>query len=299
VPFDALNPSPLHWAGASIVSASIGVAAGAMLGPVFALAGGASMLLLAVGAAATGTHGILADLLRLGIAILFAVVAVFVARPVRQLAPATIEYLKSFAVVVAGGLTIVGLGLSTELLVNARDFWGVKALLLAPPAVAAAVAAYVSLDRPRWNDAPSVVRMPVVAWHVAALGLVAALLWYLLLRSDNTGTASELELVFRQELENLLYVRPRIKEFLFGFPALLVGIVLAARTRHGWWLYAAAAVGTASAIDTFSHFHAPLFVSLLRTALAVGLGYAIGVVALGLLSLGERGARRLGVTTGR
>jgi hypothetical protein len=235
------------------------------------------------------------DLLRLGVAILVSVVAVFAARPARSLPPALIEFGKAVAVVIAGGLTISGLAYGNQYLVNADDFWGVKALLIAPPAIVAAWAAYQSLGRPRWGDTITILSIPLRAWHVVALGAVGALVWYLLLRSDNTGSATDLELSFRQQLENLLYVRPRIKEFLFGFPALVAGIVLVTRTRHAWWLYVAAAVGVASAVDTFTHFHSPLLISILRTVLGAAIGLVLGVVALWLLRVAERGARWLGI----
>ena len=90
-------------------------------------------------------------------------------------------------------------------------------------------------------------------------------------------------------------MRPRTKEFLIGFPALLLAIMLTTRSRYGWWLYAVAAIGTASAIDTFTHFHAPLFVSTVRTVLGIVIGYGFGVVLVLLVGLGERGARRIGI----
>jgi hypothetical protein len=55
-----------------------------------------------------------------------------------------------------------------------------------------------------------------------------------------------------------------------------------------------AAIGTASAVDTFTHFHAPLAVSLLRTAYAIAFGYVAGLVGLAVLWALDRGARRIG-----
>lgn len=293
-PFAGLEPTPLAWAGAILASAAVAALAGLLLGPGWAVLATAGALLLAVAAAMTGS-GLLADLLRLAVAIGFATVAVFVVRPAAGLRRATLEYAKAVGVVIGGGLVLTGLAHRTEFLVSSADFWGVKALLLAPPAIVATWAAYESLGRPRWGDALSVFNLPVRAWHLAALGLVGGLGYLLVLRSDNTGAASDLELLFRQELENVLYVRPRIKEFAFGFPALLVAIVLLTRSRHAWWLMVAAAVGTASAIDTFTHFHAPLHVSILRTLLAAGIGLGLGAAVIGLLGLGLRGARRIGI----
>jgi len=98
-----------------------------------------------------------------------------------------------------------------------------------------------------------------------------------LVRSGNSGTATGPELWFRDWLDSQLYVRPRFKELLLGGPALLLalrwpGVV-------GKWVCATiAAIGTASILDSFAHFHVPLAVSLLRT------GYgAVGGLIVGLL----------------
>jgi hypothetical protein len=290
-PFEPLEPTPLLLAGALVSSVAIAALTGGLLGPLFAiLAAGATMLLGTVAVVSGASWA--GDPFRLGIAVLSAVLALYVARPTSRLRAAAVEYIKAGLVILAGGLTLTGLAYDNQFLLNADDFWGVKALLLAPLVIAGMVAAYQSLGRPAWSDARSVVRMPVEAWHLAALAAAGFVVWYFLLRSGNTGAASDIELTLRQELEDLVYVRPRTKEFLIGFPALLAGIVLASRTRHAWWLYVVAAIGTASAIDTFTHFHTPLLVSMLRTGMSLGLGFALGLVALAALVPLERWVRR-------
>ncbi|HYI66209.1 MAG TPA: DUF5693 family protein [Candidatus Limnocylindrales bacterium] len=290
-PFRPLVSTPLLAAGALASSIAIAALAGAMLGPLLSMVLGVGTALVGVAASVTGEPSI-GDPFRLGVAILSAVLALYVAGPARGRRAAAIEYGKAALVIFAGGLTLTGLAYDNDFLLNADDFWGVKALLLAPLMIAGVVALYHSLGRPGWSDARNVIRMPVEAWHVVALAAAGFVVWYFLLRSGNTGTASDLELTLRQELENLVYVRPRTKEFLIGFPALLVGIVLAARTRHGWWLYAVAAIGTASAIDTFTHFHTPLLVSVLRTGLSLAIGFGLGMVVLAALGPVERWVRR-------
>ena len=293
-PFGELEPTPLLAVGAVLVAAGIGAAAGAVLSPLLMAIGAAGMGILALGAIVTGS-GTLGDLLRLGVAVLFAAVAVLVATPTRRLGPATIEYAKAALVTLAGGFAVTGLAHDSSFLTGAQDFLGVKALLLAPPALVGIVAAYRVLGRPRWSDTVSILRMEVRVWHLAALAAAVGAVAYLTLRSDNTGAAFDLELFARQELENLLYVRPRTKEFLIGFPALVLAILLTPRTRYGWWLYAVGAIGTASALDTFTHFHAPMLVSTVRTVLGIAIGFGIGLVLALLLGLGERGARRVGI----
>jgi hypothetical protein len=277
-PFDSLETTPLLLAGAALASVAIAVASGALVAWWAALVMGVGTSLLVAGwLAGVGFAG---DLLRLGIAVLASVLAVFIARPRERLGQATFQYGVAAALVFAGGLTITALGYEDRFLVGSTDFWGVKALLVAPLALTGLWAAYRSLDSPRLGDVPRVARLPVELWMALAAGVAGAALLYLLLRSGNTGTALDFELELRQLLEDVFVVRPRTKEFLIGFPALIAGIIVTSRTRHGWWLYAVASIGTASAIDSFSHFHTPLVVSLLRTAYAVGLGYLIGVVVV-------------------
>ncbi|HEX2766168.1 MAG TPA: DUF5693 family protein [Candidatus Limnocylindria bacterium] len=277
-PFEPLEKTPLLVAGAALASLAIVVASGALVHPWLAIVFGLGTAAL-IGGWLAGI-GIAGDLLRLGVAVLASALAVFVARPRERIGPAALEYLGAAAVVFATGLTITALGYEDRFLVGSTDFFGVKALLVAPPAITGLWALYRSLGEPRLRDLPRVARLPIEIWQVVALGIVAAAGLYLVIRSGNTGAAPSWELNLRQWLEDLLYIRPRTKEFLIGFPALIAGILVTARWRHGWWLYAIGSIGTASAIDTFCHFHTPLLVSLLRTAYAVGFGFVIGVVAL-------------------
>jgi hypothetical protein len=123
--------------------------------------------------------------------------------------------------------------------------------------------------------------------------VVVGAVGFMLLRSGNSGIEIDVELVLREQLEDLFAIRPRTKEFLIGFPALVLAIVAAARSRHGWWLYAVAAIGTASAINTFTHFHSPLVISLLRTVYGMGLGFVVGLALLGIGWVGLALVRRM------
>lgn len=283
-PPTAVEASPLHLAGAALASAGIAAAAASLVAPILGLAVGGAVGLMVLGMALTGSAA-LGDVTRLAVAGLAALLAVFVARPRAGLPAATVEYAKAGLVVIAGGLTVAGLAHDTLFFAGVRDFWGVKALLIGPPLAAAAVATYVSLNRPRLVDAAPILNLPVRIWHVIAFLAVAGAAGFMLLRSGNTGIQIDVELLFREQLESLFTVRPRSKEFLLGWPALLLGVLAAFRLRHGWWLYVVAAIATASAVDTFTHFHSPLLVSLLRTVYGLVLGYAAGVIALGVVRL--------------
>ena len=86
----------------------------------------------------------------------------------------------------------------------------------------------------------------------------------------------------RSLLETILIARPRTKEFLIGHPALMLAVVLALRDRRTWLPLAAliGAIGQISLLNTFCHFHIPLYLSLLRSVHGVWIGAIIGVLVI-------------------
>jgi hypothetical protein len=102
----------------------------------------------------------------------------------------------------------------------------------------------------------------------------------MLVRSGNDSeiSPSPLELALRHGLESALSVRPRFKEFLIGFPfmMLLPALLPAHRRAIGWLLALGIGVGIGDVIDTFSHLHTPLEVSLLRVVYGLVIGAIIG-----------------------
>ncbi len=186
-------------------------------------------------------------------------------------------------VTLGGVLVVVGL-LSTPLTMTEIDrFSGVKLVLAVPPL--AVLLLY--LLTPRWGSrlAPAdLARSPVTALQLGA-GIVLLGAGYLLLaRSGNQSdiAPSAFELALRAHLTALLQVRPRLKEFLIGFPALMLVPALVPRdlARWGWLLALAAAVGLADVVDTFSHLHTPLAVSLLRLVNGAVIGVLVGALVV-------------------
>lgn len=115
------------------------------------------------------------------------------------------------------------------------------------------------------------------------LGLIAlSLVVLIVLRSGNdpgVGVSST-ELSFRNILNRVFFVRPRTKEFLFGYPLLVFGLALAATGRRNWYLLflCAGAIAQADLLDTFCHIHTPLLISVIRSLLGWILGAVFGTV---------------------
>ena len=197
---------------------------------------------------------------------------------VRVLAIATL-------VTLCGALLVVGL-LSTPLTMTEIDrFSGVKLVLGIPPLLCL----LLYLFTPRWGSKLTVRQLaesPVTVLPLAA-GVVLLGVGYLVLaRSGNQSdiAPSGLELTLRAHLTTLLQVRPRFKEFVVGFPALMLVATLlpAHRARWGWLLALAIGVGLADVVDTFSHLHTALDASALRLVNGAVLGILIGAPAIAL-----------------
>jgi hypothetical protein len=138
--------------------------------------------------------------------------------------------------------------------------------------------------------------------HVFLFGLAAVAALILVMRSGNFPTLgiSGLELKVRAFLQQALLVRPRTKEFLIGYPALVLLLWWGPRWRQGarrrWAalvLTVAAAVGLTSIGNTFAHQHIPVSVSLLRTANGLVLGLPIGLALVVVARAASWVGRRL------
>ncbi len=187
------------------------------------------------------------------------------------------------AVTLGGVLVVVGL-LSTPLTMTEIDrFSGVKLVLLVPPLLALLLYVFTRRWGSRVEASALAVRPVTVLQLVAGVVLLGA--GYLLLaRSGNQSdiAPSAFELALRAHLTTLLQVRPRLKEFLIGFPALMLlpALVPTDRARWGWLFALAIGMGLADVVDTFSHLHTALGVSLLRLVNGAVIGILIGAVAV-------------------
>jgi hypothetical protein len=175
-------------------------------------------------------------------------------------------------------------------------FAGVKAAHVAPVVL---VGAWLALGRhgrsdgkSGWRDLAVWINQPLRLGTMLAV-LVAGLIGVMLLvRTGNVGLPlSGVEQQLRGALEQWLVARPRTKEFLLGYPALVLAGLAAAR---GWrWaaipLAMAGAIGTAGAINSFSHLHTPLVHTIWRTGNALALGAILAIpAAVVLLWIGPR-----------
>lgn len=187
---------------------------------------------------------------------------------------------------VGAGLVAAALG-DTRFLLQLEQFRGVKLAHVAPLFI---VVVFWLADQYRgswwqWLNAP--LRM----WHVLAGAAVLALGYVYVGRTGNDLVGVlDVERAMRMVLEDALEIRPRTKEFLLGYPALLLafGFWTAGPRLLAWPLLVAGTIASISVINTFAHAHSPLAVSAVRTAYGFAAGLAVAVLALAAVVLLRR-----------
>ena len=126
--------------------------------------------------------------------------------------------------------------------------------------------------------------------HLFILGVLAFVAYIFVGRSGHTSGVPVLgiELKMRAMLEQLMYARPRTKEFMIGHPAFFVAAYAAYYKAPRLWqmiLVAGAVIGQGSLVQTFAHMRTPVIMSYIRALDGYWLGALIGICAVIVLNL--------------
>ncbi|MDE2481413.1 MAG: hypothetical protein KGN02_04400 [bacterium] len=264
--------------------------------PAYAIAAYLLTVLVYVGGVATHHEMLARSLLALVGALLFETAALLAIAPAFAEEPAAKfgdQLVRSLgwtllatAVALLGALVVVGIMSSPLTMEEIERFRGVKAVLLAPPVIALVLYLFsgrynAGIERPR-----DVLMAPVQAYQLLAGIVVIAAGAILMMRSGNQSdiAPTQFELMLRHGLTDALSVRPRFKEFVLGFPFLMLLPALASAHRRaiGWLLALGIGVGVGDLVDTFSHLHTPILISLLRVTNGLVIGAIIGVILIGI-----------------
>ncbi|MBU6145559.1 MAG: hypothetical protein KGO83_02460 [Paenibacillaceae bacterium] len=294
-----MRPSPMgaHWRTALKAGVAVGAIACiawtlGMFVPVLALPLFVIGLLMSA-IVYLGMRSWMSPLLALGVAVCGAVLAMMPLVHVRNRDDQTMR-----ARVVCGGYALLGalgiaFGISAfvvalldtqEHMLGIALFRGVGVLHVVPIVLTMLYALYVHYGQrwsAVWNVLCTVWRSPLRVWAFLALIAGVGTLLFYVSRTGNAGKALEVERVLRQWMTDVFGVRPRTKEFLFAYPAIVVAVVFGGRAR--WWSIAcvvAGTIGIVSLIDTFAHLHTPLMISFLRSVYGAVLGTGLGVVVV-------------------
>ena len=109
-----------------------------------------------------------------------------------------------------------------------------------------------------------------------------------LFRSGNYLALSNIEQLVRSFLQDTFVVRPRFKEFLIGYPALIFSCWLALnfKKKDFLWLFnGLGVIGLSSFINSFCHFHTPVMMSIYRSIIGFVLGILVAFFIFVVVSL--------------
>jgi len=206
-----------------------------------------------------------------------------------------VQYLKAVAISLIGIIIVIGLLNGNAFLTGFAVFKGVKLVYLIP---IMGVLLFTVIEINRLADqniknsltnTVTLLNKELKYWHVLLLVVVAGVGLFYISRTGNSGSVSDFELVFRQWLEDTFYVRPRFKEFIIGFPFFILALyVMGINRKWGSILLVPGVIGFLSIVNTFTHLHIPVAVSVLRTLYSVTLGFVIGLVFILIFKVGYR-----------
>ncbi len=131
---------------------------------------------------------------------------------------------------------------------------------------------------------------PITFKHVALFGVLGIILLYFVARSGHSAgvPVAAIEVKMRLFLEQLMYARPRQKEFMIGHPAFFLAAYAAYHKAPRLIQYAltcGAVIGQASLVQTFCHMRTPVFMSTIRAFDGYAMGAVIGIILVTVVAL--------------
>lgn len=284
--FDILSPAKWMTIAAFIgVAAFIGLAA-LMVSEKIALLTVAGMLVVAAGYIVTGATLFL-QAAALAISIVAATWAAICGEFINSKKEIVLKFLKGAFIAMIGAWFVMALLYGNLFLVKVDEFKGVKLLFMLPIALT-----FLHVIR---NHVKELAMTVVRNYYFVIVAVIGVGLAILVMRSGNDAgeIVSGTELMLRQKLEDILFVRPRTKEFLIGYPILVLAMYIIYKgkgweQRIGRYLLAGGAIGFLSTVNTFTHLHIPIYISLLRTVYGFVFGALLGLLFIFVYRLGKK-----------
>ncbi|BES64895.1 DUF5693 family protein [Gottschalkiaceae bacterium SANA] len=196
--------------------------------------------------------------------------------------------IQSVAIAMMGGLYVGTILSDTTYFLELSIFRGVKASLVLPLFVVALYGLRVwgyrreTKERGLISDLERLSKEPLRIGHLLVAGAFLAMAYVYLARSGHETSLQPLniEMLMRNGLENLIPARPRTKEILMAFPAVILSFSL---VKNGLkWLGISlgmlATIGLISVTNTFSHLRTPMILSIERTGYSLSFGLVIGCI---------------------
>lgn len=228
--------------------------------------------------------------LLLGCSVPILAVVYFYKKNVRNI---LLSILGIFGIVFYGGILNAALLSEPDYMIRNTVFAGIKIAHFIPLLAVALILGFGLIDKKLIfreslfslrTKIKELFSQPLLIGTVAVGFLILILIGLMLARSGNdSGLAvSAFELKFRSLLDKIVYVRPRTKEFLLGYPCLILGF---------WYLknnkkvlsnvfLTLGTISLVSLFNTFCHIHTPIFLGIIRSFNGLWTGIVIGIFIL-------------------
>lgn len=204
-----------------------------------------------------------------------------------------------------GGMMTAAPISSVNYMLEIDIFRGVKLAQLLPLVffIAAYLAYYGFGDSKKYpgkleyQDLREMMNASIKVWMMVLGVVLLGVGYYYLERTghDSSIQVSSLEMIFRNVLEDNLIARPRSKEFLFAFPAVMMLVYTSVRRFKLWPILfgLASVIGMTSVVNTFMHIRTPLYLGLARTGYSLLFGIIIGIAGIFIFELGHMVYKKL------
>ena len=189
----------------------------------------------------------------------------------------------AFVSLMIGSLGMGAMLSGMDYYINNIFFRGIKLSLLAPLAYTAVVYYFFFMKnnkRTIGEDIKKVLFAEIkVYWMLIAL-VIGAVGVYYIIRSGNVTKISAFEQAMRNKVTDLFPERPRTKEFLIGYPSLLLFVYYAKKTNVPllqWGFAVGTSILTASVTNSFCHVFTDYQTICMRVVNGLIVGLIIGV----------------------
>ncbi|AZO94084.1 DUF5693 family protein [Halocella sp. SP3-1] len=235
----------------------------------------------------------LRKVLALASAIIFPTLAVVTQVLNKEEESLLLKFLKTAAISLLGGVFLTASLAHTSFVLKINQFVGVK-LAFVLPLILISFYYFKTIDY-RFNDRQGsfleklnrLLDYNLKLKHLVLLFVLAVGGFVYIGRTGNYPLlpVSGIELHLREFLEKLLIARPRFKEFLIGHPSLVLALGMVKEFKNKLLFYPfllLASIGQITVLNSFSHIHTPLLITVIRVFHGLWLGLLLGYILLSI-----------------
>jgi len=191
-------------------------------------------------------------------------------------------FFRVILITLSGALLIAALLSNNEFMLGIEQFSGIKFSYLVPLLLVLAIM-WSKLNKGKLMILENI-KKPILIEHVIIMMFFAVFLVIYISRSGNFSFIPVLgiEEKIRIFLEKTLIARPRNKEFLIGYPALLLAMSMNYLCIKEFKIpiIIIGTIAPVTLINTFCHIHTPFLFSMLRTFNGAWLGLVLGLIII-------------------